>query len=54
MAGKLKYCYSIYEISKDCRKHGRLLRTYKTKKYAMRFMEESIYRFCKEVPYILS
>ena len=44
--------YKVYEISKDCRINGRLLKTFKKKDSAKRFMEQSIYRYIKEVPCI--
>lgn len=44
--------YKVYEISEECRLRGRLLKTFKSKEAAIRFMEQSIYRYIKEVPNI--
>ena len=44
--------YKVYEVSKDCRTNGRLLKTFKRKNSAGAFMEQSIYRYIREVPCI--
>lgn len=44
--------YNVYEIGKDCRINGRLLKTFKKKDSAEKFMEQSIYRYMREVPCI--
>ena len=40
--------YKVYEIAPDCRKHGRLLRSYRSFCHANSFMSKSIYRYMKE------
>lgn len=44
--------YKVYEIGKDCRVSGRLLKMFRSKERAVKFMEQSIYRYMKEVPCI--
>lgn len=44
--------YKVYEVSKDCRISGRLLKTFRRKNSAEAFMEQSIYRYLREVPCI--
>lgn len=44
--------YKVYEIGKDCRTNGRLLKTFRRKNSAEAFMEQSIYRYLREVPCI--
>ena len=40
--------YRVYEVSPDCRKHGRLRRIYLTRDLAERYMNGSIYRYIRE------
>lgn len=40
--------FNVYEITPDCRTHGRLLRSYKSKERAYAFMNKSIYRYMKQ------
>ena len=44
--------YKVYEVGKDCRVNGRLLKTFNKKDSAEKFMEQSIYRYMREVPCI--
>ena len=44
--------YNVYEVGKDCRANGRLLKTFNKKDSAEKFMEQSIYRYMREVPCI--
>lgn len=44
--------YNVCEVGKDCMVNGRLLKTFKKKDSAERFMEQSIYRYIREVPCI--
>lgn len=43
-----KKTYKVYEITPDCRKHGRLLKSYRSIDRANNFMAKSIYRYMKE------
>ena len=45
--------YRVYEIRKDCRKHGVVVGTYKTKKTAEKKVAESIYRYFLEIDVII-
>lgn len=45
--------YRVYEIRKDCRKHGAVVGTYKTKKTAEKKVTESIYRYFLEIDVII-
>lgn len=40
--------YAIYEITPDARKHGHLLKIYKSKQAAEKAVEKSIFRYMKE------
>lgn len=40
--------YKVYEIRPDCRKHGKLLKRFKTKRAAESYVNMSIYRFMRE------
>lgn len=40
--------YKVYEVSPDCRRYGRLRKTYLTKALAERDMNGSIYRYIRE------
>lgn len=44
--------YKVYEVTKDCRISGRLLKTFRRRDSAEAFMEQSIYRYIREVPCI--
>ena len=44
--------YKVYEVAKDCRISGRLLKTFRRKNSAEEFMKQSIYRYIREVPCI--
>ena len=46
--------WNVYEITPDCRRHGRLKKTFRNKTRAIRYMEQSIYRFIKESEMIIS
>lgn len=45
--------YRVYEIGKDCRKHGVVIGTYKTKKTTEKKVAESIYRYFLEIDVII-
>ena len=44
--------YKVYEVTKDCRISGRLLKTFRRKDSTEAFMKKSIYRYIREVPCI--
>ena len=46
--------YRVYEIRKDCQKHGIVIGTYKTKRTAEKKVAESIYRYFLEIDVITS
>ena len=37
--------YRVYEVSPECREHGKVIRDYKTLKGALNCVNKSIYRF---------
>ena len=44
--------YKVYEVTKECMTSGRLLKTFRRKNSAEAFMEQSVYRYIREVPCI--
>ena len=40
--------YRVYEVSPECRKHGKVIRDFKTLKGALNCVNKSIYRFYLE------